>query len=161
MNQKANGFSLTELLIVMAVLMIITAMAIPNLVRSRIAANQASAVAAVRLVTVAEVAYSTTYNNGFSSTLGSLGPSATPAATPTSTTAILIDSILATGAKSGYSFTYVPGPTDSTGRVNSYRVIAVPLNNWTGTFSYYSDQSGVIRENSNTTAGSTDSPIGG
>jgi prepilin-type N-terminal cleavage/methylation domain-containing protein len=161
MKTLSKGFTLVELLIVIAVLLIITAMAIPNLLRSKIAANQASAVAAVRLVTVAEVAYSTTYNNGFSTTLISLGPSATPGATPTSTTAILIDSILATGTKSGYSFTYSPGPADSTGRVNSYRVTAVPLDSWQGTFSYYSDQSGVIRQNATTTASSTDSPIGG
>ena len=160
MNDRAKGFSLIELLIVMAVLLIIAAIAIPNLLRSRIAANQASAVASVRLVNVAEVAYSTTYGSGFSTTLAALGPSATPGATPTSTTAILIDSILAAGAKSGYSFTYSAGPPDSTGRVGSYSVTAVPMSNWSGTFSYYSDQSGVIRQNPQTTAGSTDSPIG-
>jgi hypothetical protein len=73
----------------------------------------------------------------------------------------LIDSILALGSKSGYSFTYSPGASDSTGRINTYSFTAVPITSSTGTNRYYTDQSGVIRQNSTTTAGSTDSPIAG
>jgi hypothetical protein len=80
---------------------------------------------------------------------------------PTSTAAGLIDSILAGGAKSGYSFTYVPGASDSTGRINAYDFTAVPITSNTGTNYYYTDQSGVIRQNSTFTASSTDSPIAG
>src|ERR1019366_1901182 len=98
----------------------------------------------LRTLNTAEITYSSTYNVGFTATMSYLAPP-TGAANPTSTAAGLIDSILALGSKSGYSFTYSAGAADSTGRTNYY----------------YSDQSGVIRQNSTTTAGSTDSPIAG
>jgi hypothetical protein len=82
-------------------------------------------------------------------------------ANPTSTAAGLIDSVLSGGSKSGYSFTYSPGASDSTGRINTYQYTAVPISNSTGTNYYFTDQSGVIRQNSTTTAASTDSPIAG
>ena len=93
--------------------------------------------------------------------MGYLAPPATAGANPTSTAAGLIDSVLAGGAKSGYSFTYSPGASDSTGRINTYQFIAVPITSSTGTNYYFTDQSGVIRQNSTTTAASTDSPIAG
>jgi len=93
-------------------------------------------------------------------TLSYLAPDPTGGA-PTSTAAGLIDSVLALGSKSGYSFTYSPGTSDSTGRINTYAFTAVPITSSTGTNYYYTDQSGVIRQNSTTTAGSTDSPIAG
>jgi len=161
MKHAPQGFSLIELLIVVAIILVISAIAIPNFLRSRIAANQASAVGSVRLVNTAEVAYSVTYDTGFSTTLAVLGPVPTPGGTPTSTAATMIDSVLASGAKSGYTFTYSSGPSDVSGRINAYQVTAVPLNYFMGTFTYYSDQSGVIRQNSTVTASSTDSPIGG
>jgi hypothetical protein len=82
-------------------------------------------------------------------------------ANPTSTAAGLIDSVLALGSKSGYSFTYSPGASDSTGRLNTYSITAVPITSSTGTNFYYTDQSGVIRQNSTTTAAASDSPIAG
>ena|ERR1039457_1313924 len=160
MRNSAKGFSLIELLIVVAIILIIAAIAIPSLLRSRIAANQASAVASLRTLNTSEVGYSSTYNVGFSQTLGYLAPDPT-GNSPTSTAAGLIDNVLASGAKSGYSFTYSPGVSDSTGRINSYSFIAVPISSSTGTNYYYTDQSGVIRQNSTTTAASTDSPIAG
>jgi type IV pilus assembly protein PilA len=161
MRNSAKGFSLIELLIVVAIILIIAAIAIPSLLRSRIAANQASAVASLRTLNTSEVGYSSTYNVGFSQTLGYLAPDPT-GNSPTSTAAGLIDNVLASGAKSGYSFTYSPGVSDSTGRINSYSFIAVPISSSTGTNYYYTDQSGVIRQNSTTTtAASTDSPIVG
>ena len=156
---KQRGFSLIELLIVVAIILIIAAIAIPNLLRSRIAANQASAVGSLRTLNTSEVTYSSTYNVGFTATLSYLGP--TTATTPTSTAAGLIDSVLALGSKSGYSFAYTPGPTDTTGRINEYSFTAVPITTSTGTNYYFTDQSGVIRQNSTTTASVTDSPIGG
>jgi prepilin-type N-terminal cleavage/methylation domain-containing protein len=167
MKKISKGFSLIELLIVVAIILIIAAIAIPNLLRSRIAANQASAVGSLRTLNTAEITYSSTYNVGFSSTLQDLAP---PAAggNPTATAAGLIDSVLSgqggtanVSAKSGYSFTYSPGTTDVTGHINTYDFIAIPITSSTGTNYYYTDQSGVIRQNSTTTAGSTDSPIAG
>ena len=159
MKKSSKGFSLIELLIVVAIILIIAAIAIPNLLRSRIAANQASAVGSLRTLNTAEVTYSSTYNSGFSSTLAYLEPGA--GTNPSSTAAGLIDSVLALGSKSGYSFTYSPGASDSTGRINTYGFTAVPITSSTGTNYYYTDQSGVIRQNSTTTAASTDSPLAG
>lgn len=161
MNKSSKGFSLIELLIVVAIILIIAAIAIPNLLRSRIAANQASAVGSLRTLNTAEITYSSTFNVGFPFSMAYLAPPAAAGANPTSTAAGLIDSVLAGGAKSGYSFTYSPGTSDSTGRINTYNFIAVPITSSTGTNYYFTDQSGVIRQNSTTTAASTDSPIGG
>jgi len=160
MNKSSKGFSLIELLIVVAIILIIAAIAIPNLLRSRIAANQASAVGSLRTLNTAEITYSSTYNSGFTATLTYLMPNGT-SATPASTAAGLIDSILASGSKSGYSFSYSPGATDTTGRINTYGINAYPISTSTGTNYYYTDQSGVIRQNSTAAAGSTDSPIAG
>jgi prepilin-type N-terminal cleavage/methylation domain-containing protein len=160
MKKNSKGFSLIELLIVVAIILIIAAIAIPNLLRSRIAANQASAVGSLRTLNTAEITYSSTYNVGFTSALSYLAPDAT-GTSPTSTAAGLIDSVLAAGAKSGYNFAYTPGASDATGRINTYSFTATPVSNSTGTNYYYTDQSGVIRQNSTTTAASTDSPIAG
>src|SRR5437879_9004598 len=72
MRNKQKGFSLIELLIVVAIILIIAAIAIPNLIRSRMAANEASAVATLRTLTTAFVTYSTTYGNGLPPTLTSM-----------------------------------------------------------------------------------------
>ncbi|HTS69025.1 MAG TPA: prepilin-type N-terminal cleavage/methylation domain-containing protein [Terriglobia bacterium] len=160
MRRTSKGFSLIELLIVVAIIRIIAAIAIPNLLRSRIAANQASAVGSLRTLNTAEITYSSTYNVGFSYAMSYLAPPS-GGVNPTSTAAGLIDSVLAIGAKSGYSFTYTPGASDSTGRINTYMFTAVPITSSTGTNYYFTDQSGVIRQNSTTVAGSTDSPIAG
>ena len=160
MKKSSKGFSLIELLIVVAIILIIAAIAIPNLLRSRIAANQASAVGSLRTLNTAEITYSSTYGVGYSLTLSYLAPGP-PGSSPTSTAAGLIDSVLALGSKSGYSFTYSPGASDSSGRINTYQFTAVPITSSTGTNYYFTDQSGVIRQNSTTTAASTDSPIAG
>jgi prepilin-type N-terminal cleavage/methylation domain-containing protein len=161
MKKSSKGFSLIELLIVVAIILIIAAIAIPNLLRSRIAANQASAVGSLRTLNTAEITYSSTYNVGFTATMSYLQPPATAGANPTSTAAGLIDSVLAGGSKSGYTFTYSAGAADSTGRINTYSFNGSPITSSTGTNYYYTDQSGVIRQNSTATAQSTDSPIAG
>ena len=74
MRKSSKGFSLIELLIVVAIILIIAAIAIPNLLRSRIAANQASAVGSLRTLNTAEITYSSTYNVGFTATLSYLAP---------------------------------------------------------------------------------------
>jgi prepilin-type N-terminal cleavage/methylation domain-containing protein len=160
MKKSSKGFSLIELLIVVAIILIIAAIAIPNLLRSRIAANQASAVGSLRTLNTAEITYSSTYNSGFSATLTYLEPPAA-GAQPTSTAAGLIDSVLGAGSKSGYSFAYTEPGTDTAGRIDNYTITASPINSSTGTNYYFTDQSGVIRQNSTTTAAASDSPLAG
>jgi prepilin-type N-terminal cleavage/methylation domain-containing protein len=160
MERSSRGFSLIELLIVVAIILIIAAIAVPSFLRSRVAANQASAVGSLRALNSSEVTYSSTFNVGFSPDLLSLGPTAA-GANPTSTAAGLIDSILDTGVKSGYSFAYSSGATDGAGHILAYAITAVPISSNTGSNYYYTDQSGVIRQNSTTTAFATDSPLAG
>jgi len=159
MRNRQKGFSLIELLIVVAIILIIAAIAIPNLIRSKMAANEASAVASLRTYNTSIVAYETTYQTAPSGTsLAVLGP----ASTPSSTAADLVDQLLgsATPVKSGYSFTYAAGSASSTGVITTYTILADPSNTSTGQRHFFTDQSGVIRANTAAVAAVTDSPIG-
>ncbi len=153
--RKQKGFSLIELLIVVAIILIIAAIAIPNLLRSKMAANQASAVGSLRTLNTACIAYSTNYNQ-FPAALTNLGPMAS-GGTASSTSADLIDSVLSAGTKSGYTFVFTAGSLNQ-----SYSITATPITAaTTGQNMYYTDQSGVIRVNtSGSGANSASTPIG-
>jgi len=100
-----SGFSLIELLIVIAVILIIAAIAIPNFLRARMSAHESSAVSSMRTIYTAEATYSNTYGAGYG-TFAQLGSAAIPC-TPSAANACLLDPDLSTGTKSGYNFSAV------------------------------------------------------
>jgi prepilin-type N-terminal cleavage/methylation domain-containing protein len=141
MRKRQRGFSLIELMIVVAIILIIAAIAIPNLLGAKMSANEASAVSSIRTLNVACITYNATYNIGFPAALSNLGP----AALADYTAADLIDSALVSGVRSGYRFTYVSGTPDATGYISTYTVNANPsAPGQSGVRYFYSDQGGVI-----------------
>jgi len=146
--RKAKGFSLIELLIVVAIILIIAAIAIPNLVRARMAANDSSAAGSIHAINVAEVGYFGAYPTvGFSATLSPLG-GASPCS-PTSASSCLIDNTLATNnggsGKSGYTFGATGSPSSGTGINDQFYDTATPINSSTGSRAYCSSQDMVVR----------------
>jgi type IV pilus assembly protein PilA len=152
-RKKSNrGFSLIELLIVVAIILIIAAIAIPNMLKSRMSANQAAAVSNLRTITTASVSYWVTYGNGYPPSLDSLGGPASGAATCNG--AILIDEILSAPPyqKTGYQFVFtgeggnVPNvPTGCTPGFQGFLAATAPIKfGSTGTMSYCSSEPGII-----------------
>ena len=142
--KKERGFSLIELLIVVAIILIIAAIAIPNLLRARMAANESSAAASIRTINTAEVTYQSTYpTTGFASALVKLGPSAAVPCAAVVATACLIDANLASGTKTGYNFTAAgigAAPTPS------YAANGKPVTaNQTGVRAFCSFEDAVVR----------------
>jgi len=160
MQRRRQGFSLIELLVVVSIILIIAAIAIPNLLRSRIAANEASAVGSLRTYNTAQITFISTYPTvGFASSFSDLGPCSSSCG-PSG--AGLIDNILGSGttgsSKAGYSF--VLSTSASGGSNVIYQINANPIvTNSTGNRYFFTDNSGVIRYNISTTAGSSDTPL--
>ncbi len=158
--RKQKGFSLIELLIVVAIILIIAAIAIPNLLRARIAANEASAVASVRTLNTAQISYNSAYPTvGFASQLTQLSNGDSTCSPPDSGGACLIDTVLAAGTKSGYVFT-LTGVTGTPAA--TYQVIATPQTpNQTGVRSFCSFADAVVRANTVaiTTCDTTQNPL--
>jgi prepilin-type N-terminal cleavage/methylation domain-containing protein len=160
LRHSASGFSLIELLIVVAIILIIAAIAIPNFMRAKMAANEAAAVAACKKITTAQVVYASTYGLGYSQRLDQLGPPG-GGGSPNLNAAALLDEILTAGAKHGYTFTYAPIDSDGNGIPEAFTINADPIiPGSSGDRYFFTDQSGVIRHKKTGPATATDPPIG-
>ena len=168
--KKEKGFSLIELLIVVAIILIIAAIAVPNLLKSKAAANEASAAASLRTMTSGNFTYSSTYSQGFAGSLAQLGPTSGACATVSSGCADLIDSVLSGVSpaavpplKAGYAFVYAAGPTGATPTVTApnttFSVLATPTApGSSGTSTFCVDATFLVKKDP---SGSTAGPAGG
>ena len=126
MKRRNSGFTLIELMIVVAIIAIIAAIAIPSLLNARKAGNEASAISSLRTLSTVNNMYRTRYQS-FSSSLANLS------------TAGYIDAVLGAGTKSGYAFTY-------SGSTNTWTVSATPsTSGTTGDRGFFVNESGVVR----------------
>ena len=146
--RRQDGFSLIELLIVVAIILIIAAIAIPNLLKSKMAANEASATQSIRTITTGETTYSAMCPSiGYSATLVELNTGAVCAGAQN-----IIDNVTASGTKSGYLFTF-NSVVDGTGIRSSFTIFGIPgVVGVTGQRGFGSDQTALIRYTTNGTA---------
>ena len=146
--QKHNGFSLIELLIVVAIILVIAAIAIPNLLRARISANDSSAAASVRMIDTAEIAYDAAYPDlGYPTVLVTLGGAAP--CSPGIATACMLDNSLATNGagsgKSGYNFNATGSASAGSSANDQFYSTGTPFGTLSGTRAYCSVEDAVIR----------------
>jgi len=151
-----RGFSVVELVILVAVLLVIAAIAIPSLLHSNLSENESSAVSSLRMLNSSCASYAMLYG-GYPRNLSNLGSDGSAG----SAAADLIDAALASGTKNGYVFTYTPGASGVNGNVLSYTITANPISPGTsGQRAFFTDQSGVIRANKAGAADASSAPIG-
>jgi type IV pilus assembly protein PilA len=148
-SRKPNGFTLMELLIVIAIILILMLMAIPTIGSLKKSANRTSAIQSIRAIQQAETMYSTTYPiNGYACTLPAMGGDPNAGA-PSAAGAQILQGDLTSGFKSGYIFTITckdKVTVNSTDRYNSYAVTGVPQTvGKTGDRGFCSDQVGTIK----------------
>ncbi|MBI3670876.1 MAG: prepilin-type N-terminal cleavage/methylation domain-containing protein [Acidobacteria bacterium] len=144
-RRSGTGFSLVEVVVVIAIILIIAAIAIPSLLRAKISVNEAAAVHGLRAITTAQVTYDSTYQQGYAPDLPSLGPPPR-GSQASSSRADLIDEVLASTIRNGYSFVYVAIDNAGIGKPDQYTVNANPISpGQTGDRYFYVDQTGVIR----------------
>lgn len=153
---KGEGLALAGLImgyisfLAIPFILIIAAIAIPNLLRSRMAANEASAVGSLRTINVSEVTYASTYDKGFSPDLQSLAGSNCSSGTPDSAHACLIEPVLGSGQKYGYRFSYRSSDADGDGKAEQYFVTADPVSpGSSGRSTFCSTEDGIVRKESN------------
>jgi type IV pilus assembly protein PilA len=158
--RRGKGFSLIELLIVVAIILIIAAITAPYLLRAHIAATESAAASGIRIINTGEIAYSSAYpSTGYSATLVALGPGSPTDACPNppvEATACDIDGVLASGTRQGYVYTFTPDP--STPRL-SYEVSADPVTpGRSGVRSFCSLEDAIVRFTPSTALAGTCDP---
>src|ERR1700730_8136925 len=151
-----RGFSVVEVVVLVAILLVVAAIAIPNLLHSNLSEDESSTVASLRALNAACANYSMLYG-GYPGSLSNLGPGDAA----NSTSAVLLDAPLASGRKGGYVFTYAAGPIGIGGNVLSYTITANPAApGGTGRRRFFTDQSGVIRASTHSVADANSTPVG-
>jgi type IV pilus assembly protein PilA len=157
-RKKGSGMALAGLILgyselASIIILIVAAIAIPNLLRSKMVANEAAAVSALRTLNSSAAMYATAYSV-FPPAISNLGP-VVGGSSPNSSAADLIDSVLAAGVKSGYMFTYKMGIDN-----HSYSITAAPvMPGTTGQRYFYTDESGVIRAETGNPATADSAPL--
>jgi len=159
MRDRQAGFSLIELLVVVAIILIIAAIAVPNFLRAKISANESSAVSSVHAIDTAEISYSSMFSNiGYSVQLADLGTGGISPCPGIATASCFIDPALASGTKSGYNFTYQQN--NAANPAVQFTINADPvMPDITGQKSFYSDESNIIRYQSPGPASINSAPI--